>query len=401
VEVPAPASFLDRIRALPAAAPLLERLADVPGVYLVGGAVRDLLLGRESPDLDLVVAGDLDPVIARIAGEIRTYDRFGTATVTLGPHTYDIACARRERYAAPGALPEVEPAPLDEDLERRDFTVNAAAVELGGPGAGVLHAVPTALEDLDARALRVLHERSFIDDPTRLFRLARYAARLSFEIDVHTRELADAAVAGGALGTLSGARIGNELRLLAAEPDPLAAFASVHALGLDPEPRLRPIDRGIANRALALLPADGDRAIVVLALAWHGYAPKALAELLDWFSFEGQTRDAIVEAATKAEPLATALADASRPSEVAAAVDGAGPEQVAIAGALGPAAAAHEWLETHRHVRLEIDGGDLLEAGVPEGSAIGRGLRAALAAKLDGRADGRSAELSEALRAAR
>src|ERR1700722_12169339 len=133
MEVPAPSALLDKLAELPAAAPLLERLGDTSGVYVVGGAIRDLLIGRSSPDLDLVVEGDPAPVAARLGGEIRIYDRFGTATVTLGDHTYDIARARRERYPAPGALPEVEPAPLDEDLSRRDFSVNAIAVELGGP----------------------------------------------------------------------------------------------------------------------------------------------------------------------------------------------------------------------------------------------------------------------------
>jgi tRNA nucleotidyltransferase (CCA-adding enzyme) len=403
VEVPAPSALLDKLAALPAAAPLLERLSDTRGVYVVGGAIRDLLIGRSPPDLDVVVEGDPAPVAARLGGEIRVYDRFGTATVTLGGHTYDIARARRERYPAPGALPEVEPAPLDEDLKRRDFSVNAIAVELGGAGAGALRALPTALADLEAQQLRVLHDRSFIDDPTRLLRLARYAARLAFEVEPHTSQLARAALAAGALRTVSGPRIGAELRLLAREAEPVGAFGRVHALGLDValDPRFSGVDADLASRARALLPAEGDQAIVVLALAARAIPAGELAELLDALAFEASERTAIVAAATGSAGRSEALKRAGRPSEIAAALAGAGVEEVAIAGALGPAEPAEEWLARLRHVKLEIDGADLLAAGVEEGPAVGRGLRAALAAKLDGRAQGRAAELSEALRAAR
>jgi tRNA nucleotidyltransferase (CCA-adding enzyme) len=403
VGVPAPDALLRQLATLPAAAPLLERLGDTSGVYVVGGAIRDLLIGRSPPDLDLVVEGDPAPVAALLGGEIRIYDRFGTATVTLGGNTYDLARARHERYPAPGALPEVEPAPLDEDLKRRDFSVNAIAVELGGPGAGALRAVPTALDDLDAGRLRALHDGSFIDDPTRLYRLARYAARLGFEVEPHTSELVRAALASGALRTVSGPRIGAELRLLAHEAEPVEAFGRVHALGLDValDPRFNGVDPELASRARALLPADGDLAIVVLALATRAIPAGELAELLDALAFEASDRTGIVAAAIGSAGRAEALKRAGRPSEIAAALAGAGVEEVAIAGALGAAPQAREWLDQLRHVRLEIDGADLLAAGVPEGPAVGRGLRAALAAKLDGEAQGRAAELSEALRAAR
>jgi tRNA nucleotidyltransferase (CCA-adding enzyme) len=190
----APRELLARVRSLPAAGPLLARLRDAENVHLVGGAVRDLLLGQDPPDLDLVVDGDLGTVVQMLAGATISHERFGTATVTLEGFTYDIAAARRETYAYPGALPEVEPATLAEDLMRRDYTVNALALALGGPVAGKLSAVPRALEDLQAGVLRVLHAGSFEDDPTRLFRLARYAARLGFTVEPPTLALAERAV---------------------------------------------------------------------------------------------------------------------------------------------------------------------------------------------------------------
>ncbi len=402
VSTPPAEALVALVRALPAADPLLAAVGETEGVYLVGGAVRDLLLGGEPFDLDLVVEGDPADLARRLGGAAQVHDRFGTSSVSRGGFRYDIARARRETYPRPGALPEVIPATLGEDLTRRDFTVNAMAVPLGGPRPGALAAAPGAREDLDARRLRVLHDASFRDDPTRLFRLVRYASRLAFAIDPHTQALADEAVAGGALATVSGPRVGAELRLLAGEPDPLAALAHLRRLGLDVaiHPRFGLADRALGDRALALLPDDGQRSTLALALASLQVPPRELGELLDTLAFDAAERDTIVAAVGRAGELAAALQRAELPSEIADAVAGASPELVAIAGALGPAAAARRWLESIRHVALEIGGRDLIEAGIAPGPAIGRGLRGALAAKRDGRASGRAAELAEALRAA-
>jgi tRNA nucleotidyltransferase (CCA-adding enzyme) len=400
--LPEPAELLDRVRALPAARSLLPRLGDAAGVYLVGGAVRDLLLGGSPFDLDLVVEGDAAALAAGLGGEQAVHDRFGTSTVRLDGFAYDLARARRETYARPGALPDVEPAPLDEDLLRRDFTVNALAIALAGDRAGELRAAPHALEDLAGRRLRILHERSFLDDPTRLLRLARYANRLGFEIEPHTRALAVAAVESGALHTVSGPRIGAELRLLARERDPVSALLALRELGLDAaiQPGFGLRDEALARRALALLPADGRPGRLALAVASLGVPATELAARLDSLAFEADDRDAIVATASHADELAHALASAETPSSIAVAAAGAPAELVALAGALGPQRPARAWLGDLRHVRLTIDGRDLLAAGVPEGPAIGRGLRAALAAKLDQRASGREQELAEALNAA-
>ncbi len=400
--LPERGELLDQVRGLPAAGPLLARLDDRPGVYLVGGAVRDLLLGGVPFDLDLVVVQDAAALAATLGGELTVHDRFGTSTVRLEGFAYDIGRARRETYAHPGALPDVMPAPLEEDLLRRDFTLNSIAIALGGDRPGELHAAPSAVEDLDARRLRVLHDRSFIDDPTRLFRMVRYAGRLGFEIEPHTRALAGEAIDGGALATVSGPRVGAELRLLARERDPVSAMLGLGDLRLDRavHPGFGLADEALARRALELLPADGRADRLVLGVASRGIPAAELAGLLDSLAFEAEDREAIVAVATRARELADALAAAEAPSEIAAAVGSGPPELVALAGALGPERPAREWLDRLRHVRLDIDGRDLLAAGVPEGPAVGRGLRAALAAKLDQRASGREQELAEALNAA-
>jgi tRNA nucleotidyltransferase (CCA-adding enzyme) len=377
----------ERLRELPCGRRLLDAVAGMDGVHLVGGAVRDLLLGRRPRELDVVVEGDVGALAARLgaAADHVAHDRFGTATVRCGDCRWDLAAAREETYARPGALPDVRGAGIAQDLLRRDVTVNALALDLS---SGEVHAVEHAREDLRAGRLRVLHDASFSDDPTRLWRVARYAARLGFELDPHTAALAEEAIGGGALATVSGARIGSELRLALTEPDPVAALESAVALGI--APWLAP-DRALAERALELLPAgEGRRDLLVLAASLAAPGDALLADL----EFTAPER-AIVRACLTTP----ALDDARRaPSQLARALRGVPVEAVALAGARGAAQPARRWLDELRHVGLQITGGDLLAAGLAEGPDIGRRLQAALDLRLDGAlAGGRDAELRAAL----
>lgn len=385
------------LRTLPAATPVLDALGADPSVWVVGGAVRDLLLGTVAVDLDLVVQGDAVAVAERLAaalgGSLVVHDRFGTATVTGAGHVYDLATARSETYPRPGALPDVRPGTVQDDLLRRDFTVNAIAVALDGR----VVSAPRAFEDLDGRLLRVLHDESFLDDPTRLLRLVRYATRLEFSVEEGTDALASAAVAGGALATVTPTRIGAELRLLLREASARDALERVVRWPLADG---MTFDRELAEHALALLPADGRVDLLLLAVACRAMDPAPLAAWLDALGFAARERDTVV-ACGSAGAIATRLAAAGRPSEIAAAVRGVPVEAVALAGALGAEPAARAWIEELRHVRLTIDGADLLSAGVPQGEAIGRALAAALRARLDGEAADRDAQLAVALAAAR
>ncbi|MGI8413961.1 MAG: CBS domain-containing protein, partial [Solirubrobacteraceae bacterium] len=311
MDPPPPSELITLVRALPAAVPMLDRLGDGGGVHLVGGAVRELLLGGQPQDLDLVVVGDAAAVARRLGGELRAHDRFGTCTVVADGFTYDVAYARRETYAYPGALPVVEPASLFEDLRRRDFTVNAAAIALGGPRPGKLTAVPGALEDLPAHRLRVLHDLSFVDDPTRLLRLIRYQSRLRFGPVPGTRRLALAAVRGGALRTVSGARVGAELRLLAREQDPVAALHALRELALDSaiHPGFGLRDPPLARRALALLPGDGRGDLLALALCARGIGVGGLADLLAPLTLRARKQETILEVAGRGNQIARALSE--------------------------------------------------------------------------------------------
>lgn len=361
----------DLAAALRATYPELARVgtaAEDP-VYLVGGAVRDLLLGRGRADLDLVVVGDPAGLAAALGAEtLREHERFATAKVALDGHHLDLAAARTETYERPGALPTVAPADsIEADLDRRDFTLNAMAVPLAGE--------PRLIDphggraDLEAGLLRVLHPGSFADDPTRALRAARYASRFGFALEAGTEALLRAAD----LGTVSAERRRAELLRLAAEPTGPTGFALLAGWGLA---ELRPGGAELAARVGELLGTD----------LWRGEAERAVAVLAAACGPVGREAE-------------LAAARPQRPSQGVALARGATGTELVLARALGA-----DWLDPYlaewRGVALEIDGADLLAAGLERGPALGRGLAAALAAKLDGEVSGREQELACALAAA-
>jgi len=350
--------------------PELDRVRDaseVP-VYLVGGAVRDLLLGRGRADIDLVVEGDAEALATALGASPVSHSRFATAKVDLDGHEVDIATARTETYPHPGALPEVEPAAtVEEDLARRDFSVNAIAIPLRGEPLPVDPHGGRA--DLEAAQLRVLHPGSFEDDPTRAIRAARYAARLGFSLEPDTERLLRAAD----LETISDDRREAELLRLAAEATAPEAYALLAEWGLV---ELRDGGVELARRVAELL------------------------ELPLWDLRE--KRHEIVHAAAAGEAGGeAALLEASpaSPSEGVALAAAYGEVEHALARAGGAG-----WLDDYRErwskVELEIDGEDLIAAGVDQGRALGRGLAEARRAKIDGEISGREEELAAALAAA-
>jgi tRNA nucleotidyltransferase (CCA-adding enzyme) len=411
---------------MPPVSDVLERLGRPPAVaaldgedavYVVGGAVRDLLLGRRPQELDFVVEGDAVAVARRAAerlgGRVTAHERFGTATVAAPEATFDVTAARRERYPRPGALPDVElGASLREDLDRRDFTVNAIALHLAD---GRLLALPGAEDDLAARRLRVLHDGSFRDDPTRMLRLARYAARLGFEPDPGTDALVDPEL----LSTVTGSRLGAELRLLLREPQPAALLAlERHGLGRALLGPSFAVDPALINRAQALTPPDARPDLVALAATLDGptfagpsHDPAdpsggtALRARLDELAFPAGERDIVANAVRRAPGLVDSI-DADR--HLAEALEPIGdddlwrmlrkrdPETVALAGAMGSEASARRWLDEVRHRRLAITGDDIVAAGL-YGPRVGEALDAAMEAMLRGEAPDREAQLAAAL----
>jgi tRNA nucleotidyltransferase (CCA-adding enzyme) len=210
--------------------PILEKAhkSELP-IYLVGGCVRDLLLGRPSDDIDLVLEGCPAPFCRAVAhtyqAKLVSHPQFLTYTLLFRNKRHlDIAAARTETYAEPACLPVVEPASLQEDLYRRDFSINAMAISLNTGDFGHIWDPYGGLEDLQTGKIRVLHAQSFRDDPTRIFRAARFAGRFGFELDWRTREWLLESVAQQEPARLSGARLREELVPLLLEEDPRQAF---------------------------------------------------------------------------------------------------------------------------------------------------------------------------------
>ena len=186
-------------------------------VYLVGGCIRDLLLNTKTLDWDIVVQGDGPElgasIAARLGGEIQKKSQFLTCTVILeNKNKLDIATTRSETYKHPAALPEVQKSSIDDDLFRRDFTINALALKLNGKDAFNLIDKYNGLEDLNAGLIRVLHPKSFLDDPTRAFRALRYENRFGFSLQSETNQLLKNAIHSKVFDRLSGFRIFNELK---------------------------------------------------------------------------------------------------------------------------------------------------------------------------------------------
>jgi tRNA nucleotidyltransferase (CCA-adding enzyme) len=198
-------------------------------VWLVGGPVRDLLLGREIIDLDLAVDGAVQEIglaaAREFGGEFRWHPRFLTSTISFAGGHLDLAGTRTETYSAAAVLPRVRPGKIDADLARRDFSINAMALEIRPRGYGELIDPFGGRSDLRSGALRVLHDDSFSDDPTRGFRAARFAARFGFHTDRTTARLLRASVARGDPQLLSGERVAAELRRALNEQRPAAVLA--------------------------------------------------------------------------------------------------------------------------------------------------------------------------------
>lgn len=397
----------ERIRALPGMDVLLPALDGLPPAYLVGGAVRDLLRGERGVDLDVAVEDDATAVArtlaARVGGEARLHERFGTATVRGPGLLLDLATTRRERYVRPGALPEVEPASLDEDLARRDFAINAMALALSGLELGRLVDPHGGHEDLDARTVRILHGGSFLDDPTRLLRAVRYEARLGFRMDRDTEALAREAIEGGAPATVSGHRIADELMDLLREVEVARAVERMADLGLDRalDPSLEADADLVASAALACSECGADRGLAALA-ALVVRDPEALAPWVDSLGLTRSDRERVLAAARQAPGLVVPLRGELPPSAVHALLRCEPPETLSLALAMGaPARPMLRFLADLRSVHLEITGNDLLDAGVPSSPAIGRALDEVLRMKLDGEVAGRDDELAAALEIAR
>ena len=381
------------------------------GVYLVGGAVRDVLMGEPNFDVDIAVEGDGiafgKALAAALGGRFVPHEKFGTAIVLYGDGgRVDVATARTEFYDYPGALPTVEQASIRQDLYRRDFTVNAMAVSLKGEDFGRLVDYFGGHRDLADGVVRVLHNLSFIDDPTRIFRAIRYETRYGFRMDAHTLGLAKACVEMELVGELSSARLRDELQALLSEERVGDSVRRMAELGID-----RAIHPHLAadEEAVRLIEElDGVRAAYAAdAPAWRlrfGVLARRMSstEVLEWGErLKLRRRDAerIADAVTVAPKLRELAGATKEAADLWARVAPHDPDGALLALVLAKGRGRkrlERYFEELRNVQLEISGGDLAELGLGESPRVGAILDELLRRKLNGELDGRAAEIEAA-----
>jgi tRNA nucleotidyltransferase (CCA-adding enzyme) len=366
-------------------------------VFLVGGTVRDILLGRDNFDVDLAVEGTAMALGTRLAHELRgqalLHDRFGTAIVRYGHGEHvDVVTTRREIYTKPAALPTVEFGTIEDDLRRRDFTINAIAASLAPDDFGKLIDPFGGGADLEEGTIRILHEQSFVDDPTRIFRAIRYESRLGFRMDPDTERLARTSIEAGLVRRLSGARLREELVALLDEADVGHTFRRLRELGADRAIGLTADDE--AER-LALQVDELRAELDVEIPAWRirlGLLARGVPPRLDELGLRRRDVDRIEGALRVAERL-TAAVDPVEIDELAAPN---APDAPLLALALADRPELREWFTRLRSVRLEIGGDDLAALGLAESPRVGEVLQELRRRKLRGELDGRDAELAAA-----
>ncbi|MEJ2084755.1 MAG: hypothetical protein P8Y44_03645 [Acidobacteriota bacterium] len=374
-------------------------------LYLVGGAVRDLICGRWAHDLDFVVEGDAtklaESVAAELGAELKVHDRFATATVELEACHFDFASARRESYALPAALPVVEAGTLEQDLARRDFAVNAMAVQLWPGSREDLIDPFGGRDDLRAKTLRVLHPKSFVDDPTRILRGVRLEMKSDLRLSAEAVELANRAVDEGILDRLSGDRLRRELELLFTEATDLRAAASrleeLHIL------------RALASRLslssttfewlerLSTVPAEttdsqsfgSDRWMSSLRVLSEGLDRSDRDFLARRLSIQGEARERLVDGVDRVCAIARQLAAPDLPPHRADELLRETNTEDRLLLLASRRSNVREWVEKWirelRSIGLGITGEDLVRRGFEPGPRIGEALAATRRARLDGR----------------
>ena len=400
----------------------IGRLADehhLP-VYLVGGVVRDLLLKRANWDLDLTVEGDGIAFARLVADRYRaglaTFERFATARLVM-PNgiKVDIASTRRESYARPAALPNVESATLLEDLRRRDFTINAMAIQLNSATFGQLHDPYGGQRDLRAKTIRMLHERSFVDDPTRMFRAIRFAQRFGFRLESQTARLLKAGAATDLIAQLSGPRLCNEILLLSGEARPHRSFDWLTRLKLlrflHPDLRYAGLARRIVQslpRALAWWRARCsnhpiDRPLVFMMGLLAGAEPPIVEAVVTRLMLSNEQARKVRAGGQKLKFVVCGLGEMRRlrPSEVHRLLNGLPDEALVLCLATVKGQTAMlarmkrricDYVTRFRTTKPVLRGDELLHMGVEPGPAVGTILALLLEAKLDGVAKGKAGE---------
>ena len=362
-------------------------------VYLVGGSVRDLVLGRPPKDPDIVVVGNgtrfAHSLADSINGTVTSVSQFGTAIIDSPLGHIDVATARTETYSEPGALPVVHPAEIDLDLRRRDFSVNAMAVALLPRKWGTLLDPYHGFADAARKRLRILHDKSFQDDPTRILRAVRYAVRLGFSLETSTAAALERDL--HYIDRLSSARVLAELEKILQEPTRAAILRRAEELGIIGaiSPSLRVTETGLkAMEQIGASKTSVDELLYVACMSSSLTSEEATAVIerlqpdKDW--------QAVMRGASAFREVATLLETPDLlPSEVVELLERVPAPVLEFQRIAGPKTRQREHIEAylrrHRDVRPEITGDALSEQGVPRGPLMGKLLLELKVARLNGK----------------
>ena len=374
-------------------------LSGPPSIYLVGGPVRDVFLGRPVADLDFVVEDDgpqlAGEMAAELGGRVVVHARFGTASVALEGMRVDVVTARRETYTRPAALPDVTAGSIADDLHRRDFSINALALPLADSRPQVLD-LHGGFEDINRGLIRSLKANSFVDDPTRIFRAVRYQQRLGFSIEEETLGQLQSAVAQGHIASLTPDRVRHELERMLQEDQPSLPLQQLAALGV--LAAIHPSLAGPQTEAyLAAVAAPGPGPgkdhlpgpLVYLSALAYSLSTAQAEAVIHRLSMPAHWAQ-VVRDTVHVRGLQSTLAEPSlAPAALARLLDGFSAEALWAVSRLADSPAAAQrlsgYLNELRGATPALDGSDLLAMGVPQGPLVGRLLRELRDAKLDGR----------------
>jgi tRNA nucleotidyltransferase (CCA-adding enzyme) len=399
--------------------PLLELVVQISGqagklgqnVYLIGGVVRDLLLGYPNFDLDLVVEGDAVELAQLLTetgqAKLLAHKRFGTAKLRYDDFTLDLATARRETYARPGALPSVTPGTLTDDLIRRDFSINAMAVSLVANNYGELVDPYQGRSDLEHHLIRVLHPGSFTDDATRILRGVRYEQRFGFQFEAQTADLLERDIP--MLDTISGDRIRHELELILKEQRPELPIKRLGELGV--LARIHPSLKGdgwIAERfgKARRLKKPAQLPSLYFCLLIYSFNETDIEQLLVRLNVPGKLSRAIRDTLRLKTRLPLLDKPSLKPSQIYYLLTKYEPLAIQANAIATESQTARRSLQLFltklRYVRTALNGDELKKLGVAPGPEMGRVLQILHKAKLDGeirtRADEKKLAVSSSLK---
>ena len=359
-------------------------------LYLVGGAVRDLLIGRPITDLDLVVEGDAASLASGLAdalsGEVTHRSQFGTYKVKAGEDSLDLVTARTETYRRPGALPTVRPGDIAQDLARRDFSINAVALRLA-PTPPVLLDPWEGQQDIARGVVRVLHPASFQDDATRILRALRYEQRLGFDLDSVTADYLRRDLS--MLATISGDRLRREIGIVFPEEKAAAILMRLARLSVlrevhDPLPDASTLDRSLQRLARM---DDSVHPLHYLGLLAYSMALPQIEEFVQRLNMP-VTWARVVRDVALAKDAVGGMDTSTPAARVYELLRPLNARALQVVDALTENRDAQEaigrYLNDWRHARPILDGHDLVRLGVPQGPQVGELLKSLLNARLEG-----------------